>query len=287
MPCFFYYFLPFAHTRFMEKTRRQNILSRTWYGARSLLALFADNKFTTIAGTLVFFLVLSFVPLLFFLTLIFGSRISAEQLLELELFDWARGLISYLNTHAEGASAGAGILFLATTFWSSTGFFYHLRRSGEIICKIPSGKKGWKLRLSAVVFAFVIILFLAFTIAIVIGANVLTRSLPRWLTFLVVYLVVTVFGFFGAWILNAYACPYRVTPAEIAPGSALTAVSWLAAALLFRVYLAYFGPDKLYGALSAVIVFLLFLYWLMICFAAGMIYNFRHLNTKYYPLKRF
>ena len=271
----------------MEKVRRQSVLSRTWYGARRIYALFAGNKFTTIAGTLVFFLVLSFVPLLFFLTLIFGSRISAEQLFELQLFDWAKGLVGYLNTHAEGAGAGAGILFLATTFWSSTGFFYHLRRSGEIICKIQDGGQGWKLRLSAMVFAVIMIVFLAFSGSVVIGANILTRSLPPWLSFLIVYSVLIVFGFFGAWILNAYACPYRVTPARTAAGSALTAASWLLAAVLFRGYLVLASPDKLYGALSAVIVFLLFLYWLMICFTAGMIYNFQHLDTKYYPLKRF
>ena len=271
----------------MEKTRRGSAVSRAWGRGKSAYALLADNKFTTIAGTLVFFLVLSLVPLLFFLTLIFGGTISAEQLFELELFDWAQGLIRYLNAHAEGAGAGAGVLFIATTFWSGTGFFYHLRRSGEIICGVSRGKQGWKLRVSAVVFAVVILLFLAFSGAVVIGANLMTRDLPPWLSWAIVYSMVTVFGFFGAWILNAYACPYRVTPAEIASGSALTAASWLVASVVFRAYLVFASPDKLYGALSAVIVFLLYLYWLMICFTAGMIYNFRRLNTKYRLKKRF
>ena len=271
----------------MEKTGRGSALSRAWYGGRRAYAHLADKKFTTIAGTLVFFLVLSLVPLLFFLTLIFGGSISAEQLFELELFDWAKGLIGYLNTHAEGAGAGAGVLFLATTFWSATGFFYHLRRSGEIICGIARGKQGWRLRISAIAFALISILCLAFSGSVVIGANLMTRSLAPWRSFLIVYSVVMVFGFFGAWLLNAYACPYRVTPAQTAAGSALTAVSWIIASVVFRVYLGFASPEKLYGALSAAIVFLLYLYWLMICFTAGMVYNFRHLNTKYYPRKRF
>lgn len=271
----------------MEKTKRRSALSRAWGRGKRALEYLADNRFTTIAGTLVFFLVLSMVPLLFFLTLIFRGSISTEQLFELELFDWAKGLIGYLNTHAEGASAGAGILFLTTTFWSATGFFYHLRRSGEIICKIRHGQQGWKLRISAVVFSIVMILFLAFSGSVIIGANLLTRSLPSWISWLVVYSVVMVFGFFGAWALNAYACPYRATPSKTAAGSALTAASWLIASVIFRVYLLLASPDKLYGALSAVIVFLLYLYWLMICFTSGMICNFRQLNTKYYPRKRF
>lgn len=264
----------------MERAERKSVIVRAWERGRSAYAFLADNKYTTIAGTLVFFLVLSLVPLLFFLTLIFGGRISAEQLFDLELFDWAKGLIGYLDTHASDAGTGAGILFLATTFWSATGFFYHLRRSGEIICGIERGKSGWKLRLSAVAFALIAILFIALAGGVVIGANLLTRSLPSWLSWMIVYTVVTVFGFFGAWILNSYACPYRVTPAETAAGSAMTALSWLVAAVLFRVYLYFSNPAKLYGALSAVVVFLLFLYWLMICFTSGMIYNFQRIVRK-------
>ncbi len=264
----------------MEKAERKNLFLRAWARGKSAYAHLADSKYTTIAGTLVFFLVLSLVPLLFFLTLIFGGRISTEQLFELELFDWAKELIGYLDTHAAEASAGAGILFLATTFWSSTGFFYHLRRSGEIICGIERGRSGWRLRLSAVAFAFISILLVALAAGVVIGANLLTRSLPSWLSWIIVYTVVTVFGFFGIWLLNAYACPHRISPAQTAAGSAATALSWLAAAVIFRIYLSLSDPAKLYGALSAVVVFLLFLYWLMICFTAGMIYNFRAVKKK-------
>lgn len=271
----------------MEKAKRRNVFVRTWERGREAYAVLADNKYTTVAGTLVFFLVLSLVPLLFFLTLIFGGRISAEQLFELELFDWAKELIGYLDAHATGASAGAGILFLATTFWSATGFFYHLRRSGEIICGLKRGQRGLRLRLSAVLFAALAILMIALSGGVVIGANLLTRSFPAWFSRLTVYSVVTVFGFFGAWILNAYACPYRATPADTAAGSALTAFSWLAASLLFRVYLAFSDPSKLYGALSASIVFLLFLYWIMICFTSGMIFNFRRIDRNKRVLKRF
>lgn len=264
----------------MEKAKRKNVFVRAFQKGKGAYATLADYKYTTIAGTLVFFLVLSLVPLLFFLTLIFGGKISTEQLFELELFDWAKDLIGYLDAHASGAGVGAGILFVVTTVWSATGFFYHLRRSGEIICEVRRGKSGWKLRLSSVAFALITVLFIALAGGVVVGANLLTRSLPEWASLLIVYSLVTVFGFFGAWILNAYACPYRVSPAKTAAGSAATAFSWLVASVLFRVYLAFANPAKLYGALSAVVVFLIFLYWLMICFTAGMIYNFQRLKTR-------
>lgn len=264
----------------MEKVKRKNVFVGAFQRGRGVYATLVEYKYTTIAGTLVFFLVLSLVPLLFFLTLIFGGKISLQQVFELELFDWAKDLIAYLDAHASSAGVGAGILFIVTTVWSATGFFYHLRRSGEIICEVRRGRCGWKLRLISAAFALAAVLFIALAGGVVVGANLLTRSLPGWASLIIVYSLVALFGFFGAWILNACACPYRVSPAKTAIGSAGTALSWLVAAVFFRIYLAFANPAKLYGALSAVVVFLIFLYWLMICFTAGMIYNFRRLSAE-------
>ncbi len=264
----------------MERAERRNIFVRAWDRSKNAYAALAESKYTTIAGTLVFFLLLSLVPLLFFLTLIFGGRISAEQLFELELFDWAKELIAYLNAHATGASVGASVFFLATTFWSGTGFFYHLRRGGEIIYGVKVCQRGWKLRISAVLFTIFILFFFAFAGGVVIGTNLLTASLPPWASALLVYGMLTLFGFFTAWILNAYACPYKAVASEMAAGSAITALSWLLASVLFWIYLKFTNPQRLYGALSAIVVFLLFLFWLMICFTVGMIYNFKRIRIE-------
>lgn len=71
-------------------------------------------------------------------------------------------------------------------------------------------------------------------------------------------------------------CTYarmRIAPKKVALGSFLTALAWLAASGAFSVYLMFGNKEKLYGALALVIVFLLWLYWLMICFVAGVIFN--------------
>ena len=254
----------------MERTKA-SFLNR----ARAQYAAFAEQRYTTIAGTLVFFLVTSHVPLLFFLTLLVGSAgISAEEIFGLELFDWAKDFLVYLTQHAEKASAGANVLFIATTLWSATGFFYHLKRSGEIIYGAPF-RRGIRVRVGATVCALVVLFYGAGTVGVLFGANVLTGSLPVWASRTIVYLLAFLFAFFLAWILNAYASPERISPAQTVLGSLFTALSWSAASLFFAVYLRFSNGERLYGALSAVIVFLLFLYWLMICFTAGMTLNAR------------
>lgn len=253
-------------------------LKKAWRRGRQAYAALSAHRFTTVAGTLVFFLILSFVPLLFWLILLFGNAsVQIERLLELELFDWAKDLLVYIKTNAEGATAGASVFLLATTLWSGTGFFYHLRRSGEILYGVRRVQHGWKVRLSAVFLIFGTLLFFAAAGTVLVSVTVLGRDLPVPLYYFAVYTLLLVAGFFGAWILNAYVCPYRVRPLDIAPGSLYTALAWLVASGAFAVYLHFSAQEKLYGALSLAIVFLLWLYWMMICFTAGVVYNRRRM----------
>ncbi len=247
-------------------------LHALWDRAVGAYRVLATHRYTTIAGTLVFFLVTSIVPFLFWLTLLFGrSGAAAEEILDLGLFGWAKELLLFLRENAEGASRGAGIFFLGTTLWSSSGFFYHLRRSGEIVYGCERHKHGWKIRLSAIALTFAILFFFVVSGAVIFSAMFLLRRQPPWLFYPLVYALLLVIGFFAAWILNAYVCPYRVSPADTVPGSFVTAVLWLVASAAFAVYLRFATPEKLYGALSLVVVFLLWLYWMMICLTVGMV----------------
>ena len=264
----------------MEQVKK-GWLGRTFaWGKRSLAALTA-RKYTTIAGTLVFFLIMSLVPLAFWLTLLFGrSALDPEVVEELGLFGWAEDLLLYLRDNAAESASGASIFFLGTTLWSSTGFFFHLRRSGELIYDYRRKKHGWKVRLSAVGVAFCLLFFFAGAIGTLITLSVAMRALPRWLSRIVEYAALLILGFFGAWILNAYVCPYRCSPRDIVMGSLWTAIAWLVASGAFSVYMHFGNKEKLYGALTLIIVFLLWLYWMMICFTAGVIYNRRRMEVK-------
>lgn len=257
-------------------TAHMSFLKKAWRWGKRAFAALSARRYTTVAGTLTFFLIMSLVPFTFWLVLLFGnSAFDPEQILQLELFGWARELLYYLKTNAVGATAGVGVLFLATTLWSSTSFFYHLRRSGEILYDYRRKKHGWKVRLSAVLLTFGVLMFFAATGALLLGVNYFARTLPQWLYYPIVYSLVLSLGFLAAWTLNSYICPYRCRPQDTALGSLLTALAWLIASGAFSVYLHFTDQERLYGALSLLIVFFLWLYWMMICFTAGVVFN-RH-----------
>ncbi len=255
---------------------REHVLVRAVRRGRAAWNVLAEHRFTTVAGTLVFFLIMSLMPFLFWLTLLFGGTDALlDRILAMELFGWARELILFLRENAAAAGSGAGIFLLAATLWSSSAFYFHLRRSGEIVYGVSRRAKGARARLAAIALTLATMLSVAAAGGAVLAVTFFTRRLPAFLSLPADLAALFGLGFLAAWLLNGYACPYRGVAKRLAKGSFLTALAWLAASAAFAVYLRLSDPARLYGALALVIVFLLYLYWLMICFTAGLVYNRR------------
>ena len=66
----------------------------------------------------------------------------------------------------------------------------------------------------------------------------------------------------------------------------MTVAALIVAVLGFSVYLKISNVGRLYGALSAIIVFLLWLYIMMICFIIGVIFNSERILKKRMQVKR-
>jgi uncharacterized BrkB/YihY/UPF0761 family membrane protein len=237
--------------------------------------LLAEKKYTTIAGTLVFFLIMSIVPLGFWLTLLFGKlELDAESFLSSPAFDSVRNILLYIREEAAGAAAGASVFLIGTTLYSATNLFYHMRRSGEIIYEYRRKKHGALVRLGALIQLFFVMFSVALSAALLAGGSFLfSRLFSFWLQTLLDDSLTFVVSFFLVWLLNGYICPYKVKARELIFGTVTTVAAWAAALIGFKIYLRFGNLNKLYGALSAVIAFMLWLYILMICFVAGVIFN--------------
>lgn len=242
----------------------------------------SDRRYSTIAGTLVYFLLMSIAPLIVWLTLVFGS-IDFERIMSNELFKSVSPFLTALKSSAESAASGAGIIFLLTTLYSSTNFFYHLRRSGEIIYGVNRGKGGVKLRIvSLLLIVLAILLTAAFAGLVLVGGWLLDEFMPPVLADVINYTFITALAFMAAVILNLFACPYKQKMDDVVSGSLLTTALWLIFAVGFVVYLQFATPEKLYGKIASVIVFLLWCYVMMCCFVIGIIYNGKYFVRREY-----
>lgn len=234
---------------------------------------YSDKRFSTIAGTLVYFLLMSIAPFILWLTLVFGS-VDVERFLSHELFKSVSPVLRYMKQSAESAVGGAGIVFLLTSLYSSTNFFYHLRRSGEIIYASRRVKGGIKLRLVSLLMIAAAIVLVALTAAITVSGTALLNSfLPEIVAEIISFAFLCILAFFVALLLNIIACPYKMKFSEALTGSLLTTALWLIFIIGFGFYTQFANPERLYGKIAALIIFLIWCYVMMSCFVIGMIKN--------------
>ncbi|MGN0814972.1 MAG: YihY/virulence factor BrkB family protein [Candidatus Coproplasma sp.] len=239
----------------------------------SFYKTFSDKRYSTIAGTLVYFLLMSIAPFLLWLTLLFG-KVDLQDLTSNQLFSAVEPVLVYLQQSAESAASGAGILLLVTSLYSSTNFFYHLRRSGEIIYDYDRVKGGLRLRLSSLVIVMVTVVSVAFLAALILfGSQILGEFMPQVAVDSVLLSFITMIAVFVAVLLNMFACPYKLSFSQAISGSLLTCALWLIFAVGFTVYLQFANPTRLYGKIAAIIVFLLWCYLMISSLVVGMIFN--------------
>lgn len=252
--------------------------------------ILVEKKYSTISGTLVYFFIMSVVPFSFWASLLFGDRLwgRIREILELRLLSSLFPVLDFLEENAALATGKVGIVLLVTSLYSSTNLFYHMRRSGELLYRCETYQKGWKLRLSALVLLFLVLLSAALLIAVGwLGYRFLTASFsPAW-NYIALYLFLSLLAFALSLFINGYVCPYRYPLRSFLPGSAITWGLWGVATLGFGVYLHFADFTKLYGAVSTVVVFFLFLYLMMNCFVVGVIFNSERLKDQPKVLKRF
>lgn len=253
----------------MEKLRA------LYYYVKEKYDLLSLRKYTTVAGTLVFFLIMSIVPLSFWLSLIIGRLpVDTEEILSLPVFDSVKNVLLYVQKEAMNATTGASVILVVTTLYSSTNLFYQMRRSGEIIYDYPYERQGLKLRLGALLLLVIVMaLVVIFLLIFALGGFLFSRLLSQTWELLADYALLTLVSFALVLLLNMYICPHKAPIRCFLPGTFVTVVAWITAVIGFSVYLKISNVTRLYGALSAIIVFLLWLYVLMICFIVGVIFN--------------
>lgn len=223
-----------------------------------------------------YFLVTSVTPFLFLLALFAGS-VDLSEIIPQEYFSSVSPVINYLQQSARSAAGGAGVLLALTSLWSSTNFFYHLRRSGEIIFAPKIKINAVKLRVMSLLAVFGIIIVLAIIAAApFIGGSVLNSIMPAPLAEAITSVFVLMFSYLAAYFLNAFGCPLKLGFEGIAEGANLTMLLWIACSVGFGIYLNYANPQKLYGAIAVVIVFLLWCYLMVNSVVLGLIHNARH-----------
>jgi membrane protein len=240
---------------------------------------FQDDKLPTWAAALTYYAVLSIFPALLALVSILGViGPSATQPLIDNLSTVAPGPAKDILTNAlkglesaQGASTLALIIGLAAAIWSASGYIGAFMDAANTVWDAPEGRPIWKrvpLRLAV---TCVLLLLLSASALAVVLTGPLARSIGDVIglgsTFVTVWgiakwpLLVLVVSFMIS--LLYWAGPNVKQPGFpwVTPGGGLAVILWIAASVLFALYVANFASyNKTYGSLGGVIVFLVWLW---------------------------
>jgi membrane protein len=256
-------------------------LSRRAWGAvlkRTLKEFQADNL-TDLAAALTYYGVLAIFPALIVLVSVLGllGHSVTDSLIN-NLARLTPGSARQIFTSAvhniQSQSGTAGIMFvvgLLLALWSASGYIAAFMRASNIVWDVEEGRPIYKtipVRLGVTLLTVVLLTLSALAVVLtgslarqvgdVIGVGstaVTVWDIAKWPVLLVVVAVILAILY--------YASPNVRQPGFrwVTPGGVLAVVLWLLASGAFALYVSAFSSyNKTYGALSSVVIFLIWLW---------------------------
>jgi membrane protein len=245
------------------------------------LTEFGEDNLTDRAASLTYYAVLSIFPALVALVAIVGLVADPVTITrELTKLVSSVGPASAASTFQEPiaslahGSSTPGILLvvgIAAALWTASGYVGAFMRASNKIYEVEEGRSVIRLRPLQMLVTLVLVLLLALVlVALVVtgpiasrvgsaigasGATVTAWDIAKWPVLLVVVTFMIAVLYYAS--PNARLRGLK----SIIPGSLLAVGVWLLASAGFAYYVANFGSyNKVYGALGAVVVFLVWLW---------------------------
>jgi membrane protein len=260
--------------------RSQPNADSLWDVLKRTVREFREDNLTDWAAALTYYSFLSIFPaLIVFVSIIglIGAPVTEPLLDNIGAFapSEAKDILTKTVQELERSRGGAGIVAivgLAGALWAASGYVAAFTRASNVVWDVEEGRPVWKTLPLRIGLTLVLLVLLAASALLVVftgplaerggdvigvsGAAVTVWDVAKWPV--LVFLVSLMFA------ILYYAAPNVRQPGFkwISPGALLAVVVWIAASVAFAVYVAAFASyNKTYGALGAVVIFLVWL-WL-------------------------
>ncbi|OLB82521.1 MAG: ribonuclease [Actinobacteria bacterium 13_2_20CM_2_71_6] len=254
---------------------------RSWWGVlKRTVQEYQRDNLSDWAAALTYYAILSLFPGLLVLVAglgLFGS--STVDTVVNNLTQVAPGATRQIITDAvrnikNGGHNTAGILAivsLVAALWSASGYVAAFMRAANAIYDVPEGRPLWKklpVRLGVTIVTGVLLAISAFAVVLtgrlaeqvgkllgIGGVAVQVWNIAKWPVLALIVSLVFAILYWAA--PNARQGGFR----WVSPGGLVAVVIWLLGSAGFALYVAKFGSyNKTYGALAAIIIFLVWLY---------------------------
>ncbi len=254
------------------------IVKRIIVFIKKALKTVEESNLILISGSWAFFFLLSAVPLVLLTVMAFDFfGVDVSFLLSDMPSELGEGL-SLIVSVATDASKGATFILIVTSLYSSSRLFSYMLKDGDLIY----GASRRKNSLLTKAFGF-LVMFLVFLVFLLAGvAILLSKKLGLLLSFgaantvsekiLLNFLVISA-AYAIIITLDMFICPLKNKLKAVMLGAFVTLAFAVLGSIGFAAYLHYFASyNDLYGSLTAVVVFMLWVYIVMIGLTTGNVF---------------
>lgn len=254
------------------------IVKRIIVFIKKALKTVEESNLILISGSWAFFFLLSAVPLVLLTVMAFDFfGVDVSFLLSDMPSELGEGL-SLIVSVATDASKGATFILIVTSLYSSSRLFSYMLKDGDLIY----GASRRKNSLLTKAFGF-LVMFLVFLVFLLAGvAILLSKKLGLFLSFgaantvsekiLLNFLVISA-AYAIIITLDMFICPLKNKLKAVMLGAFVTLAFAVLGSIGFAAYLHYFASyNDLYGSLTAVVVFMLWVYIVMIGLTTGNVF---------------
>lgn len=234
-----------------------------------------NKRYDTLAGTLSFFFILSFVPILY-LCLSLYVKIASKLNLELSIPSVIANYISF------DLNASVSILFILTTIYSASKFFTQLKKAGEIVYDVKKPRVTLKTQfISCVIVILLMVIVSAGLLLISIGNTYLKYAWAKLLLNILTLasFLLMLYGFLC--LINKTACQLDCKIKELNRGILFSMIYITIVSTVFIIYITFFANyEKLYGVFSTIVIAFLYVFLMMQGIVMGIISNEKRIRNK-------
>lgn len=234
-----------------------------------------SKRYDTLAGTLSFFFILSFIPLLYLCLLLYvkiGNTLKIELVIP-------EAIAKYLTFDL---NSGISIFFILTTIYSASKFFTQLRKTGEIVYDIKKSRTNIKTQILSCVFVLIMMLVVAVGLLVIsIGNTYIKYYWAKILLNILTYMILLGILFAFLCLINKTACQLDAKIRELKIGILYSLIYIVIVSAVFIIYTTFFANyEKLYGVFSTIVIAFLYVFLMMKGVVMGIIFNEKRIKDR-------
>ncbi len=252
---------------------------------KSFFSTLSNDNVTVYSAYAAFYMVISFVPLLIMFLMITGRfvNISPADFTEFAGHSLPRGVIEIISTMIDEILTSTSVSLISipaiTLLWTASRSVVAIAKGMDSVYKIKDRRSFIKLNLYGLFYTLTFFVAILFSLIIMVFGNLIADTVGMFFPFAVNIIdkLLSARAIVSIVVLTLFfMCVYKFMPGRKLkflsqfPGAVFAASGWMIFSLIFSIYVDNFSDKSyVYGSLTAIIIFMLWIYFCMIIMFIG------------------